>query len=229
MNVRRDNIFERINGELPSVDGLLSPNVKVFTTDHATKHTSKHNCRPFTQLEENEDTGSIPDSAVIQTRSVVLPGSIDSNLCFICKENSFKRDFKLHKIESSERLDSLMSRAQEHSDLMMLKTLNKPGFLASAVYHSGWRVLFIIRGALEDFYCIRWHLKLNLKKLSSPLMRLPLTALFLESVMTFLYTRKLFLCLIFLKYTSHFYQKMFLKTTSRLGSNVSLSVTTAAQ
>ena len=30
MNVRRDNIFERITGELSSVDGLLSPNVKVF-------------------------------------------------------------------------------------------------------------------------------------------------------------------------------------------------------
>ena len=113
-----------------------------------------------------------------------------------------------------------MSRAKEHNDLMMLKTLNKPDFLASAVYHSG---------ALEDFYCIRRHLKLNSKKLSSQLMRLPLTALFLESVMTFLYTRKLFLCLIVLKYTSDFYQKMFLKTTSRLGSNVSLPVTTAAQ
>jgi hypothetical protein len=65
------------------------------------------------------------------------PGSIDSNLCFICKIKSFKRDIKLHKIESSERLDSLMSRAKEHNDLMMLKTLNKPDFLASAVYHSG--------------------------------------------------------------------------------------------
>ena len=68
---------------------------------------------------------------------MVQPGSIDSNLCFICKKKSFKRDFKLHKIESSERLDSLMSRAKEHNDLMMLKTLNKPDFLASAVYHSG--------------------------------------------------------------------------------------------
>ena len=94
MNVRRDNIFERING-------------------------------------------SITDSAVIQTRSVVQPDSIDSNVCFICKEKSFKRDYKLHKIESSEHLDSLMSCAKEHNDLMMLKTLNKPDFLASAVYHSG--------------------------------------------------------------------------------------------
>jgi hypothetical protein len=40
-------------------------------------------------------------------------------------------------MESSERLDSLMSRAKEHNDLMMLKTPNKPDFLASAVYHSG--------------------------------------------------------------------------------------------
>ena len=78
-----------------------------------------------------------PNSAVIQTRSVVQPGSIESNLCFICKKTNFKRDFKLHKIESSERLDSLMSRAKEHNDLMMLKTLNRPDFLASAVYHSG--------------------------------------------------------------------------------------------
>jgi hypothetical protein len=30
MNVRRDNIIEMITGELSSVDGLLSPNVKVF-------------------------------------------------------------------------------------------------------------------------------------------------------------------------------------------------------
>jgi hypothetical protein len=30
-----------------------------------------------------------------------------------------------------------MSRAKEHNDLMMLKTLNKPDILASAVYHSG--------------------------------------------------------------------------------------------
>jgi hypothetical protein len=29
MNVRRDNIFEMITGELSSVDGLLSPNVSV--------------------------------------------------------------------------------------------------------------------------------------------------------------------------------------------------------
>jgi hypothetical protein len=70
-------------------------------------------------------------------------------------------------IESSERLDSLMTRAKEHNDLMMLKTLNKTDFLVSAVYHSGC--------ILEDLYCIRRHLKLNLKKLSSQLMRLPLT------------------------------------------------------
>jgi hypothetical protein len=38
----------------------------------------------------------------------------------------------VNKIESSERLDSLMSRAKGHNDLMMLKTLNKPDFLASA-------------------------------------------------------------------------------------------------
>ena len=38
---------------------------------------------------------------------------------------------------------------------MMLKTLNKPDFLASAVYHSG---------ALEDFYCIRHHLKVEFKE-----------------------------------------------------------------
>ena len=59
------------------------------------------------------------------------------------QEKSFKRDFKLHNFVSSERLDSLMSRAKEHNDLMMLKTLNTPDFLASAVYHSGWIIVII--------------------------------------------------------------------------------------
>ena len=54
MNVRRDNIFEMITGELSSVDDLLSPNVKVFYHRSCYKtYTSKHNCRPFTQFEEN--------------------------------------------------------------------------------------------------------------------------------------------------------------------------------
>jgi hypothetical protein len=54
MNVRRDNIFEMITGEISSVDGLLSPNVKVFYHRSCYKiYTSKHNCRPFTQFEEN--------------------------------------------------------------------------------------------------------------------------------------------------------------------------------
>jgi hypothetical protein len=46
MNVRRDNIFEMITGELSSVDGLLSPNVKVFYHRSCYKtYTSKHNLK----------------------------------------------------------------------------------------------------------------------------------------------------------------------------------------
>jgi hypothetical protein len=37
-----------------------------------------------------------------------------------------------------------MSRAKEHNDLMMLKTLNTPDFLASAVYHSGCIRRFVL-------------------------------------------------------------------------------------
>jgi hypothetical protein len=49
---------------LGSVAGLLSPNVEVFYHRSCYKtYTSKHNCRPFTQLEENEDTGSISDTS----------------------------------------------------------------------------------------------------------------------------------------------------------------------
>jgi hypothetical protein len=61
-------------GALTIQSCLLSPNVKVFYHRSCYKtYTSKHKCRPFMQLEENEDTGSIPDSAVIQTWSVVQP------------------------------------------------------------------------------------------------------------------------------------------------------------
>jgi hypothetical protein len=50
----------------------------------------------------------------------------------------------------------LMSRAKEHNDLMMLKTLNKPYFLASTVYHSE-----CIRRVLLHVEC-----RLKLKKLA---------------------------------------------------------------
>jgi hypothetical protein len=66
--------------------------------------------------------------------AAVVTGKLTLEPSRLCKIKSFKRDIKLHKIESSERLDSLMSRAKEHNDLMMLKTLNKPDFLASAVW-----------------------------------------------------------------------------------------------
>jgi hypothetical protein len=171
----------------------------------------------------HEDTGSIPDSAVIQTRSVVQPGSIDSNLCLICKKKGFKRDFKLHKIESSERLDSLMSRAKEHNDLMMLKTLNKPYFLASTVYHSG----YIRRVLLHST-----PLKVEFKETEQSAHEVAFHCLISRISDDLFVHKKAFLMshrVIVLKYTSHFYQKMFLKTTSRLGSNVSLPVTTAAQ
>ena len=135
-------------------------------------------------------------------------------------QEGFKRDFKLHKIESSERLDSLMSRATKHNDLMMLKTLNKPDFLASAVYHSGCIRRFLLHST---------SLKVEFKVTEQSAHEVAFDCLISRISDDLLVHKKAFLMSHSLEYTSLFYQKMFLKTTSRLGSNVSLPVTTAAQ
>jgi hypothetical protein len=50
-----------------------------------------------------------------------------------------KKSFLVYKkiITDSRNKTIKGNLAKEHNDLMMLKTLNKPDFLASAVYHSG--------------------------------------------------------------------------------------------
>jgi hypothetical protein len=53
MNVRRDNIFEIITGELSSVDGLLSPNVKVlFIGNYSKKLFPVWNWQTIYQLKD---------------------------------------------------------------------------------------------------------------------------------------------------------------------------------
>jgi hypothetical protein len=116
-----------------------------------------------------------------------------------------------------------MSRAKEHNDLMMLKTLNKPDFLASAVYHSGCIRRFLLHST---------PLKVEFKVTEQSAHEVAFHCLISRISDDLFVHKKAFLMshrVIVLKYTSHFYQKMFLKTTSRLGSNVSLPVTTAAQ
>jgi hypothetical protein len=71
---------------------------------------------------------------ITDSRNKAVKGNLMSWLLSFFRKKVSNETLKLHKIESSERLDSLMSRAKEHNDLMMLKTLNKPDFLASAVY-----------------------------------------------------------------------------------------------
>jgi hypothetical protein len=77
-------------------------------------YTSKHNCRPFTQLEENEDTGSIPDSAVIQTWSVVQPGSIDSSLILEIRQSK-----ATSWADCSVTLNSTLSGIECNKNLLM--------------------------------------------------------------------------------------------------------------
>jgi hypothetical protein len=52
-------------------------------------------------------------------------------------ENTFKKDRKLHKIKTAERLQNVKDAAEGHNDYKMSGLLSNATFIDKAVYHSG--------------------------------------------------------------------------------------------
>jgi hypothetical protein len=56
---------------------------------------------------------------------------------FICQNKTFKKDFKVHKIASSERVNKLMECALSQNDDRLVRVLNCDDFVLKGVYHNG--------------------------------------------------------------------------------------------
>jgi hypothetical protein len=57
-------------------------------------------------------------------------------VCFLCEKKTFRKDRKLHKIESSDRLNNLRESAVGQNDQRMIQIMDENAFTENAVYHS---------------------------------------------------------------------------------------------
>jgi hypothetical protein len=60
---------------------------------------------------------------------------------------SFKKDRKLHKMESRDRVKKIAKCAEESNDLSMMKIIESDDFIERAVYHNG----------CVTNYLLKWH------------------------------------------------------------------------
>jgi hypothetical protein len=65
----------------------------------------------------------------VVTRSQYEP--IQWDFCFICQNKTFKKDFKVHKITSGERVNRLMECALSQDDDRLVRVLNCDDFIIS--------------------------------------------------------------------------------------------------
>jgi hypothetical protein len=63
--------------------------------------------------------------------------STDIALCIFCGKHTFKKNRKLHKIKTSERLQNVKDAAEGQNDYKMSGLLSNATFIDKAVYHSG--------------------------------------------------------------------------------------------
>ena len=57
-------------------------------------------------------------------------------VCFLCEKKTFRKDRKLHKIESSDCLKNLRESAVGQNDQRMIQIMDENAFTENDVYHS---------------------------------------------------------------------------------------------
>ena len=76
----------------------------------------------------------------VVTRSQYEP--IQWDFCFICQNKTSKKDFRVHKITSDERVNKLMECASSQDDDRLVRVLNCDDFVLKGVYHNGCMTKF---------------------------------------------------------------------------------------
>ena len=151
MEIRKDLVFSRVLTEVSSIDQLRSDEIKVVYHRSCYKsYTSKHNCSVFmSDSSISTEVKTLKVDVTSESRSNVLTRSqfqsIRWDRCFICQNKSFKKDVKLHKIESEDRMNKILNSALKTCDDKMIQLVKYEGFLQKAVYHNGCMMKFLLK------------------------------------------------------------------------------------
>ena len=153
MSTRKDSVFEKVIQELTFLENVYSTDVKiVYHPSCYRSYMSKRNCQVFKVEHNLTDPAEYPYDKQyenklnkVQTRSLLPTVTVDINTCFLCKKKTFKKDRKLHKMESRDRVKKIAKCAEESNDLSMMKIIESDGFIERAVYHNGCATNYLLK------------------------------------------------------------------------------------
>ena len=138
VETRKCDVYRRILNEVPSLDSKEFEELRITYHRSCFKtFTSKQNCSTFKRQEESKVIDVPSESKLtsgVMTRSSIP--NIDWNKCVVCHNTTYKKDRKLHRLESEERSQKVLSVAEDIDDKHMLFLLSHPNFKLQALYHS---------------------------------------------------------------------------------------------
>jgi hypothetical protein len=91
-----------------------------FKTDSIAVESHQTSVHPFVPVHEIQHNGQVGNREV----------------CFLCEKKTFRKDRKLHKIESSDCLKNLRESAVGQNDQRMIQIMDENAFTENDVYHS---------------------------------------------------------------------------------------------
>ncbi|XP_029768566.1 uncharacterized protein LOC112109007 [Terrapene carolina triunguis] len=136
---RRDELYWRLLGEFSSLDAV--PPI-LYHRGCFQKYTSKSNlARVRVMLNPGRKTDSESDQRASCSSESIATGlstsSSDWSCCIVCLRKTRKKDKKLHRIETFERVANLREAALQRGDADMLRRASVEDLIAKeAVYHA---------------------------------------------------------------------------------------------
>ena len=148
--VRKDEVYRRIVEELSSVNHIISENIEVkYHRSCCKSYTSKQNLTRYSHetvsKQENTDSACMNSpaaSSVITTRS-------DWQSCIFCTNKTYKKDGKLHKVESEERMKNILEAARHNLDPEIEFKVLHEHFYDNALYHSASMTNYLLKTPKE--------------------------------------------------------------------------------
>ena len=145
---RQDDVYRRMYDEFNSLSLVPLNEIKYHRSCYKA-YTSKRNLQRFvSDVPECSNTSNDASVSTMKTRSKTLP-QINWDYCIFCRQKAIKKDRKLKRIESSERVKYILNaaRGKFHYDLLSLLTVDD--VQEKAQYHSACITNYLLKWKKE--------------------------------------------------------------------------------
>jgi hypothetical protein len=138
MEAKKDEVYSLVLQYISVLDCIRSEHFKVIYHRSCYKsYTSKHNCSFFKTESIAVESQQISVHPLVPGHEIQHNGEVVNRvMCFLCEKKTFRKDRKLHKIESRDRLNNLRESAVGQNDQRMIQIMDENAFTENVVYHS---------------------------------------------------------------------------------------------